>query len=219
MRRQGEKKKKCFKILDRASTIFLALVICLCAAIAIQVQVKGYASVFGFSAFRVVTGSMEPTLTVGSLVIARQTDIEEIEVGDIVCFISSDAAIQGYVNTHRVIAVGTDASGQRVLTTQGDANTVADAAYVTEQALIGRVVWHSSEGNILMSGLSVLTSKMGFLICIAVPAMILLVLVMRLLMLRFRREIDALMREIDEKEREQKRLESAGLTPEEYQAM
>ena len=40
-------------------------------------------SVFGFSMFRVMTGSMEPTIRTDSFIIVKKMDPAQIEVGDI----------------------------------------------------------------------------------------------------------------------------------------
>ena len=59
-----KKNRKAIIILVNA--ILLAAVI-FSVTVASQVMKKGYATIAGHSMFRVVTGSMEPTLPVGSL--------------------------------------------------------------------------------------------------------------------------------------------------------
>ena len=69
---------------------------------------------FGIGAAVVLSGSMEPELSVGDLILVKETD--EIEVNDIVVYQQMSSLI-----VHRVIDVQDD-----VITTQGDANNVAD---------------------------------------------------------------------------------------------
>ena len=67
-------------------TIGLVLAVALCLYVVVQVLSYGYANIGGFMMFRVVTGSMEPTIPVGSLLVTREVDIHAVEVGDIICF-------------------------------------------------------------------------------------------------------------------------------------
>ena len=76
------------KIKHTLIAVLLILAVLLCLYIAIQVMTTGHASVFGFSLFRVVTGSMEPTIPVGGLLLCQNVEIDTITVDDIVCFFS-----------------------------------------------------------------------------------------------------------------------------------
>ena len=67
-------------------TAVLALTVGLCLYVVIQVASVGYANLGGFMMFRVVTGSMEPTIPTGALLVAREVDIESIQLNDIICF-------------------------------------------------------------------------------------------------------------------------------------
>ena len=66
---------------------------------------QGYVQFFGNSLFRVVTGSMEPTISTGALMITREVDINTIALNDIVCFRTQEAAIWGKIVTHRVVEI------------------------------------------------------------------------------------------------------------------
>ena len=122
--------------------------------------------------FRVVTGSMEPTISTGSLLLCKETKIEQIEVGDIVCYRTKISEIYGSIVTHRVVDKQKDEAGNIFLETRGDANASSDPYYVDSWDLVGRVKWHSGEDNIMNDMLSFLTSKMGFLMCIALPVLL-----------------------------------------------
>jgi len=154
------------------SSVFLVAVVLLCLFISVQVLTNGYASFGGYSVFRVVTGSMEPTIPTGSLLLNHKTPIEEIQVNDIVCFKAKVAEIRGSVITHRVTEVLTDQSGNIFLETRGDANVAADPYYVDETNLIGRVCWQSGKENVLTNMLSFLSGKFGFFACIVFPLLL-----------------------------------------------
>lgn len=78
----------------------------------------------GATPYTVTTGSMDPALEVGSLVIVRPVDAELVGVGDVITYQLRSG--EPAVATHRVVGLGTTTAGQRVFVTQGDANRVAD---------------------------------------------------------------------------------------------
>ncbi|MBR5559110.1 MAG: signal peptidase I [Oscillospiraceae bacterium] len=154
------------------SSIFLVAVVLLCLFISMQVLTNGYASFGGYSVFRVVTGSMEPTIPTGCILLNKKTEIEEIQINDIVCFKARVAEIRGSVVTHRVTKVLTDQSGNILLETRGDANVATDPYYVDETNLIGRIIWQSGKENVLTNMLSFLSGKFGFFACIVFPLLL-----------------------------------------------
>ena len=110
-------------------TVALILAVVMCLYIVIQVLTKGYANVGGFMMFRVVTGSMEPTIPTGALLIAQEVDIGTVRMDDIVCFRTQLSEIWGKIVTHRVIGIEVyetgvremlDETGAPMLDEQGD---------------------------------------------------------------------------------------------------
>ena len=154
------------------SSVFLLAVVILCVFVATQLFTKGYASIAGYSVFRVVTGSMEPEIPAGAILINKKTDINHIKENDIICFVARVEEIRGKVITHRVTEVLTDAQGNIYLETRGDANLVTDQYYVDEDNLIGRVTWHSGKEVVLTDMLSFLSGKVGFFACIVMPLLV-----------------------------------------------
>jgi signal peptidase I len=70
-----------------------------------------------------VTGSMQRTIPVGSLVVDRNVDPQELEVGDVISF-QKPLGAKG-IDTHRIVAIKND-KGKRLYQTKGDSNPVAD---------------------------------------------------------------------------------------------
>lgn len=174
---------------SRAVTVILVLVVVLCLYVVIQLLNNGYVNIGGFSMFRVVTGSMEPTIPVGSLLVSRQVEITAVEPDDIVCFRTENAQIYGSVVTHRVVEICTGTDGAALLRTKGDANLVADGYLVGQENLIGKVVWYTGGNGVLASGFSFLTDKVGFLGCIVFPCLILATFVLRSSVANIREEL------------------------------
>lgn len=87
-----------------SNTIFGLLVILLTSTLFLVDRVKSTGevpSVFGYQLYQVETGSMVPTLDVGSIIISKEPkSSENLEVGDIVTFDSGENII-----THRIIEV------------------------------------------------------------------------------------------------------------------
>lgn len=86
----------------------------------------------GFDVYSVLSGSMEPTYHVGSLIYVRDVEPQEINVGDPITFVLDESLT---VATHRVIEI--DAPNQHFYT-KGDANENPDASPVHFNNLLGR---------------------------------------------------------------------------------
>lgn len=160
-------------------TVLLVLAVALCLYSAIQVLSNGYVNLGGYMMFRVVTGSMEPTIPVGALLVTRQVEIGSIALDDIVCFRTQAAEIWGKIVTHRVVNIWQTEFGQVLLETKGDANLVADGYLVDQSNFVGKVIWHTGDGSVLANILSLFTNKIGFLGCIVFPALLLAAMILK----------------------------------------
>lgn len=94
----------------------------------------------GATPYTVLTGSMDPAYPPGSLVVVRPVEPTEVRIGDVVTYQLRSG--EPAVATHRVVGVGWSADGERLLTTQGDANPVPDPEPVRGVQLRGEV-WYS----------------------------------------------------------------------------
>lgn len=197
------------------STFALVISVIICLTVVTQVVSNGFVQLGGFSLFRVVTGSMEPELPVGSLLICRQTDVDEIQKGDIICFRSRNPQIMGKIITHRVINITVSGDGDVLLETKGDANLSADSEFVTRKNLIGRVDHYAKDGNLMASLVSILTDRIGFLMLILFPTLLIAGFILRSCMMNMRRDIEAAL----EEEKQKREAEDQLYTDEEYAEM
>ena len=201
-------------------TILLVLAVSLCFYAAVQVMSNGYVNLGGFMMFRVVTGSMEPTIPVGGLLLARQVKIESIQLHDIVCFRTQASQILGKIVTHRVVGIEQTQFGTVLLETMGDANLVSDGHYVDQTNLIGKVIWHTKNGSILAGVVSLFTSKIGFLGCIVFPCLLLAAMILKDSVVSIRKDLRTL---VEESRKQQKKNWAydplCGMTQEEYDEM
>lgn len=90
--------------------------------------------VLGYETANIVSGSMEPAIPVGSLVLAEKTEGETLENGDIIMFLSGTTAV-----THRVISNDREEGTVR---TKGDANEQEDMLPVLYDRILGKVILH-----------------------------------------------------------------------------
>ena len=182
-------------------TILTVLAALLCLHVTVQVLSQGYVNCGGYSLFRVVTGSMEPTLPVGALLVTEQTEMQNVQVDDIICFRAQESAIFGKMMTHRVVGIHTGAKGELLFETKGDANLAQDGYFVTQTNYVGKVIWYTGAGNVLSTIFSFFTNKVGFLACIVFPCFLLAGLILRDCVQNIRKELQAAMDEL-EKEQE-----------------
>ncbi len=124
-------------------------------------------SVFGFSVLQVTSGSMEPEIPVGGIVVVRKVKPESLKVGDVISFYSNDVDISGKVNTHRIVEIKQSESGEKIFRTKGDANEYADTAAVFEIDLVGKMILNL--GSVGGSVFDVLRNPTIILIFIVLP--------------------------------------------------
>ncbi len=104
-------------------------------------------SVLGFSFLQVQTGSMEPELPVGTIVVVKETDFNELKKGDIISFYSTDKEIAHKVVTHRIVGISYNMKGFPSFTTKGDANSTEDREPVSNVMVIGKVIYNVGKAS------------------------------------------------------------------------
>lgn len=124
--------------------LFRALCALLCvmlfSAAAQRLQGKPIPMFCGWGAAIVQTGSMEPAVPTGSLILIHRT--EQYDRGEIITYIDRGIAV-----THRVTQVE-----ETMLTTKGDANNTQDKPFEKAQVL-GEVALVVPYGRIILQGL------------------------------------------------------------------
>ena len=88
---------------------------------------------FGIRTFITMSGSMEPTYPVGSVIYVDKVEADQIQSGDVITFKLKN----GTVVTHRVTEIIQEPDG-RLFVTKGDANPMEDAQPVSENQIIGK---------------------------------------------------------------------------------
>jgi signal peptidase len=115
----------------------------------------------------VLSGSMEPAIPVGSIVLIKPVDIANLKSGDVICYRASDTMLV----THRIIEV--KESG---FVTQGDANEEADIKTVNNRDVVGSVVLTVPFIGYLGS---FVRTPIGFLLLLVLPACAVIIIEIR----------------------------------------
>ena len=97
------------------------------------------ARLIGLQVFTVLSGSMEPTYHVGSLIYVKDVDPLELESGDVITFLLDEDTVA----THRIVEVVPDETDPTVVRfrTKGDANDAEDGSLVHYKNVIGSPVF------------------------------------------------------------------------------
>lgn len=91
-------------------------------------------NIMNFKLFIVASGSMEPTLKVNELIFVKSQ--KEYRIGDIITFYDETL---GATTTHRIVDI--DTNGE--ITTKGDYNNTEDDNKITNEKIIGKVIFSS----------------------------------------------------------------------------
>lgn len=123
-----------------------------------------------YNAYVVLTGSMIPQINIKDVVITKKVEAKELEVGDIITFISSDPRFEGITVTHRITAIGKDkATGETTYTTKGDNNNVEDTAKAYDYNVLGKVILKIPKLGYLQEFLA---TQGGWIIVILIPCLL-----------------------------------------------
>lgn len=119
--------------------------------------------------YTVLSGSMEPAIAAGDLVVAERTSPRDVRLGDVVTF--EDPQRGGRPTTHRVGGIRRVA-GKFELVTKGDANDATERWRVAAGGDLGRVAYRIPWiGNV-----TVLARRpLGFALIVALPLLLLAV--------------------------------------------
>lgn len=125
-------KKTLKKIWDIISTLIVVVVVIFALLLA-------GARLVGLQVFTVLSGSMEPTYHVGSLIYVKDVDYTQLESGDVITFMLDEDTVA----THRIVEVVPDEEDASVLRyrTKGDANDAEDGSLVHYKNVIGSPVF------------------------------------------------------------------------------
>lgn len=155
--------------------VFLCVILIPILVVNITLIVKSFThtdkvpTIGGYAPLIVLTGSMEPVIKSGDLIIIKQIDGSNVRVKDVIAFFDPDGNGTSIL-THRVEEVFEE-NGTLYFRTKGDANNTADRLPVPEDDLVGIYVTRiSGAGNVAMF----MQTTAGLVVCVVVPLVLLI---------------------------------------------
>lgn len=118
-----------------------------------------------FFIFKVISGSMEPSIRTGSIVFVEHINPKNIQKGDIVSYFPENN--EDSIVTHRVLEINNE-----FITTKGDANNIGDLDKITPERIRGKVVFSLPFVGYLLNWLK---TPPGFIITVVIPALYIII--------------------------------------------
>ncbi|MEH7384677.1 signal peptidase I [Bacillus sp. JJ1521] len=118
-------------------------------------------SILGFKVMTVLTGSMEPLLHPGDVIVAKPINPNKVKVNDVITYRNS----QNTLVTHRIIEI-VDKEGDNFFQTKGDANNVKDEGLIAHEQLVGSLLFHIPKAGYIANFLK---SPIGLILLVSVP--------------------------------------------------
>ncbi len=153
------------KILDWFGKFWIGLLVVL-VFFTIASKLNGSEYILNFAPLKVLSGSMEPKIKVGDIVLVKKVDPSIIKEGDIITYKINNST---YV-THRVIEVFNNANNL-YFKTKGDANNTMDKEAVAADSLVGKVFLRIPKLGYFTD---FVTTPPGFILLLIIPSIILL---------------------------------------------
>ena len=91
-------------------------------------------SFLGIKTYVIISGSMEPNINIGDLVVAKKIK-GELQVGDIISYRKGHSVI-----THRISQKTEDENGEKIYKTKGDNNNTEDSEEIRKEDIEGKVI-------------------------------------------------------------------------------
>lgn len=140
--RQKKQKKRSKKIRIIVYIILIPILICNIALIMQSaIKPKETPGLAGIKSYVIISGSMEPELKIGDIVIVKKG--KNLQDGDIISFRQGESVI-----THRINKIINE-NGNNTYQTKGDNNNIEDSGTITDSVIEGKVIFKIPKlGNI-----------------------------------------------------------------------
>lgn len=127
---------------------------------------------FGYKAYIVNSDSMAATdFNAGDLIFVKEVDASTLKEGDIITFISQNTESFGETVTHKIRKLTRDAAGNPGFITYGTTTNTDDATVVTYPYVLGKYQTHLPYVGTFFNFLK---TPQGYIVCIFVPFMLLI---------------------------------------------
>ena len=152
-------------ILKVLKAFFITSFVLFVSMICLQRFSNNRISMFNFRLFTVISGSMEPKYKIGDVLVAVETDPEEVKVGDVISYLGNKGSFADKVITHQVIKIEKGSNGKYYYHSKGLANAIEDPI-VGEDQLYGVVKYKVKTLSLIYK---VVGTPLGFFLFVVVP--------------------------------------------------
>lgn len=136
--------KKIIKILLKILyQIFIIICLLLAVIIVLQKVTDSNRTILGYRIFRVITGSMEPEYDIGQVVICKETDPNDIKVGDDIVYLGKYGEYNGKIIMHEVIGIDRDENNNLNFHAKGLHSSSMEDPQIKESQIYGVVKFKS----------------------------------------------------------------------------
>lgn len=115
--------KKLFSIVRFLVTVVILTIV---AVILVQRISNNTKTILGYRIFTVVTESMVPKYEVGDVLLVKEKEINQIQVGEDVAYLGKAGSFADKIVTHQVIDIEKNEAGKLIFHTKGIANDTED---------------------------------------------------------------------------------------------
>lgn len=127
-----------YRAVSLVLTVAAIAAVCFCVALVLVAKAgEDGREVFGYVILKVQSGSMEPTLSAGDVILCDAYEGGDISVGDVVTFTAPRGAYAGMLITHRVTEIVTEDGEEVGFRTKGDAADGTDTWTLTRDDIVG----------------------------------------------------------------------------------
>ena len=149
--------------------------------------------IFGYKPMIVMSGSMDPTIKVGDLIIVEETDLKDLKKNDIIAFRVKDDTLV----SHRIMDISYDGN-RYYFETKGDNNNTKDDNLVKDKNVEGKYIFRIAK---LGSFLIFISQPTGF-IALLLAAIILFLIVILIIHSKSDKKEEELIKEFEENKEE-----------------
>lgn len=168
--------------MKKALSLIKTTIVCLIVALAVFMMIFTVISVttfnrsdrdlFGYKAYIVNSDSMAKTdFNAGDLIFVKEVSPDTLGEGDIITYISQNSASFGETITHKIRRATLDAKGNPGFVTYGTTTDTDDETIVTYPYILGKYQGHLPYVGTFFNFLK---TPQGYIVCIFVPFMLLI---------------------------------------------
>lgn len=162
------------RIVSEIYKIIKVILVCLLVVVTLSLMIMKLMGdtpvLFGYNLYYIASGSMEPTLQVGDIILSKVPELDELQVSDIITYQGTTGQLKDKIITHQIVEIEKN-NGEVSIITKGTANIEEDPPIRPDQVMSVMVM----KLPLLGKALNLLNTPVGFFVLIFIPLVILLI--------------------------------------------